>query len=282
LQAAGHLLSQPRFEVIPANSVEDLVLEWVPHEVTITVTASPQKGLDATLVLAERLVRHGYRVVPHLSARLVADEVHLKDVVARLSSCGIEDIFVPAGDGNTPIGRFDSALSLLVELDALGRPFAHVGITGYPESHPEISDDVTVQAMWDKRHYATYIVSNLCFNAATVRRWIRRVRERGVGLPIYFGLAGPVDRTRLLNVATKIGVGESARFLSRHAGWFLRMGAPGGYDPSRLLARMGSSLADPASNIAGLHLFTFNQIRQTEQWRRRVLTSLGGGDAPSS
>ena len=138
-----------------------------------------------------------------------------------------------------------------VELDALGRPFAHMGITGYPESHPEISDDVTVQAMWDKRHYATYIVSNLCFDAATVRRWIRRVRERGVGLPIYFGLAGPVDRTRLLNVATKIGVGESARFLSGHAGWFLRMGAPGGYNPSRLLARMGGSLADPASNIAG-------------------------------
>ena len=30
--------------------------------------------------------------------------------------------------------------------------------------------------MWDKRQYATYIVSNLCFNAATVRNWIGRVR----------------------------------------------------------------------------------------------------------
>ena len=85
--------------------------------------------------------------------------------------------------------------------------------------------------MWDKRHYATYIVGNLCFDAATVRPWLRRVRSRGVALPIFFGLAGPVDRSKLLNVATKIGVRESARFLTGHAGWFLRMGTPGGYDP---------------------------------------------------
>src|SRR5208283_2796514 len=117
---------------------------------------------------------------------------------SRLTACGIDDVFVPAGDADPPVGSFDSALSLLTALEALGRPFSRIGVTGYPESHPEIPDDVTVQAMWDKRHYASYIVSNLCLDAATVRRWIRRVRERGVKLPIYFGLAGPVDRARLL------------------------------------------------------------------------------------
>ena len=241
----------------------------------MTVTASPSKGLDATLGLAERLSKHGYRVVPHVSARLVVDEAHLEEIVARLTACGIDDIFVPAGDADPPAGCFESALSLLVQLDSLGRPFARMGITGYPESHPSIDDDVTVQAMWDKRHYATYIVSNLCFDAATLRRWIKRVRARGVTLPIYFGLAGPVERTKLLNMATKIGVGESARFLSGHAGWFLRMGAPGGYNPSRLLERTGVALADPASIVEGLHVFTFNQVRQTEEWRQSVLGALG-------
>ncbi|MGA3351968.1 MAG: methylenetetrahydrofolate reductase [Acidimicrobiales bacterium] len=284
LKAAGPLLTRARFEVIPASSVEDLVVEWVPRDLTVTVTASPRKGLEATLALTERLAERGYRVVPHVSARLVVDESHLGEIIARLKACGIEDVFVPAGDADPPVGRFDSALSLLMQMDTLGRPFPQMGITGYPESHPEISDDVTVQAMWDKRRYATYIVSNLCFDAATVRRWIRRVRDRGVKLPIYFGLAGPVDRTRLLKVATKIGVGESARFLSGHAGWFLRMGAPGGYDPSRLLERTGGALADPASIIEGLHLFTFNQIRQTEQWRRGVLASLSpeGSSGPQA
>jgi len=274
LKAAVPFLSHPRFEVIPTDSVEDAVVKWVPREVTVTVTTSPRKGLEATLGLTERLSKHGYRVVPHVSARLVVDEVHLEEIVARLTGCGVVDIFVPAGDTDPPVGSFESALSLLVKLDALGRPFPQMGITGYPESHPAISDDLTVQAMWDKRHYATYIVSNLCFDAATVRRWIARVRARGVELPIYFGLAGPVERTKLLNMATKIGVRESARFLSGHAGWFLRMGAPGGYDPSRLLERTGAALTDPLSIVEGVHLFTFNQVRQTEEWRQSVLASL--------
>ena len=280
LKAAGPLVANSRFEVIPTDSIQESVLEWVPLDVTVTVTASPSKGLDATLGLAERLCKHGYRVVPHVSARLVVDEAHLADIVDRLTACGVEDIFVPAGDADRPAGRFENALSLLVQLDSLGRPFARMGITGYPESHPSIGDDVTVQAMWDKRHYATYIVSNLCFDAATLRRWIKRIRERGVALPLYLGMAGPVERTKLLNMARKIGVGESARFLSGHAGWFLRMGAPGGYSPSRLLERTGVALADPASIVEGLHVFTFNQVRQTEEWRQSVLGGMAS-EAPA-
>ncbi len=271
LKAASRLLANSRFEVIPTDSIEELVLEWVPKEVTLTVTASPTKGLEATIGLAERLRQHGYSVVPHISARLVVDNGHLDEIVARLVACGINDIFVPAGDADPPAGIFDSSLSLLVQLDVLGRPIERLGITGYPQSHPNIDDDVTVQAMWDKRQYATYIVSNLCFDPAVVKRWIKRVRARGVTLPLYFGLAGPVERTKLLSMATKIGVGESARFLSGHAEWFLRLGTPGGYNPSRLLGRTGVALADPASIVEGLHVFTFNQVRQTEQWRRSVL-----------
>jgi methylenetetrahydrofolate reductase (NADPH) len=271
LKAASRLLANSRFEIIPTDSIEELVLEWVPREVTLTVTASPTKGLEATIALAERLRQHGYSVVPHISARLVVDNGHLDEIVARLVACDINDIFVPAGDADPPAGRFDSSLSLLVQLDTLGRPIERLGITGYPQSHPNIDDDVTVQAMWDKRQYATYIVSNLCFDPAAVKRWIKRVRARGVTLPLYFGLAGPVERTKLLTMATKIGVGESARFLSGHAEWFLRLGTPGGYNPSRLLGRTGAALADTASNVEGLHVFTFNQVRQTEEWRRSVL-----------
>ena len=274
LRAVAPMLVTPRFEVIPTGSIEESVAEFVPLAVTVTVTASPNKGLEPTLDLAERLRARGYRVVPHVSARLVVDTAHLKEVVERMVACGVENVFVPAGYADPPAGSFDSALSMLKELDGLGRPFAQVGITGYPESHPNISDDVTIQAMWDKRQFATYIVSNLCFDASIVRRWITRVRGRGVSLPIYFGLAGPVGQAKLLNMATKIGVGESARILSGHAKWIVRMGAPGGYSPTRLLERAGATLADPASVVGGVHLFTFNQLRETEEWRQSILAQL--------
>jgi methylenetetrahydrofolate reductase (NADPH) len=274
LRQAGPLLAAPRYEVFPTASVEQAVLDWVPRELTVTVTASPAKGLEPTLDLTERLTAHGYRAVPHLSARLVRDEAHLADIVARLRASGVADVFVPAGDADPPAGAFASALSLLERLAEMGRPFAGVGITGYPQSHPKIGDDVTIQAMWDKRHHATYLVSNLCFDPVTLRQWIRRVRGRGVTLPLFVGLAGPVERARLLRMAARAGVAESARFLAGHAEWLARLGAPGGYSPDRLLERAGTALGSPASAVAGLHLFTFNQVRQTEQWRRELLDRL--------
>jgi len=271
LASAAALLENPRYEVFPAKGVEDAVAEWIPAGLTVTVTASPAKGLDATLGLAERLAGRGFHVVPHVSARLVRDDAHLADIVARLLACGVDDIFVPAGDADPPAGRFDSALSLLERLAEMGSPFARTGVTGYPETHPRIDDDVTIQAMWDKRRLAAYIVSNLCFDPAAVRRWINRVRSRGVTLPLYVGLAGPVERARLLRMAAKAGASESARFLAGHVEWFLRFGTPGGYSPERLLGRLGPALASPAARVEGLHLFTFNQIQQTEQWRRGLL-----------
>jgi len=269
------LLKSPRFEVLPTKSTEDAVAEWVPAGMTVTVTASPVKGLDPTIELTERLAARGYRVVPHLAARSVTDDAHLERIVARLKACGVDDVFVPGGDAPHPAGRFDSALPLLERLDELGRPFSRIGITGYPESHPKIHDDITIQAMWDKRRYASYIVSNVCFDAAQLGRWIGRIRARGVNLPLYVGLAGPAERTRLLKMAAVAGASESARFITRHPGWILRVWAPGGYSPDRLLDRAAAVLTAPGSGVAGLHLFTFNQVQQAELWRRAALERTG-------
>ena len=269
------LLSRPRYEVFPAKGTEQAVLDWVPAGMTVTVTASPVKGLDATIEVTERLAARGYRVVPHLAARSVASEAHLADIVARLKAAGCDDVFVPGGDAPHPAGPFDGALPLLERLAEMGHPFSRIGITGYPERHPKIHDDVTIQAMWDKRRYASYIVSNVCFDAARLGRWIHRIRGRGVTLPLYVGLAGPAERSRLLRMAAVAGASESARFITRHPGWILRFWVPGGYSPDRLLDRAAAVITAAGAGVAGLHLFTFNQLQQAEQWRRAVLERTG-------
>ncbi|WP_329331876.1 5,10-methylenetetrahydrofolate reductase [Streptomyces sp. NBC_00663] len=270
------LLDSVRYEVLPAKATEDKVLAHVPRDVVVTVTASPVKGLEPTLALAERLAGHGYRVVPHVPARLLRDEVHLKEVASRLREAAVDDVFVPAGDADPPVGPYEGALPVLRKLSELGDPFTHVGITGYPESHPLIHDDLTIQAMWDKREHATYLVSNLCFDPRVLGEWIARIRGRDVTLPVHVGVAGPVQRAKLLAMATKIGVGESTRFLTRHASWFVRFAAPGGYSPEKLLGRAEEALTRPCAGVAGLHLFTFNQIAETEAWRRALMERLGG------
>jgi len=270
----ARLLQAARYEVIPTATIEAKVVAAVPREVPVTVTASPAKGIEATVDLAVRLAGHGFTVVPHLSARLIRDRSHLAELVARLAAAGIDDVFVPAGDADPPAGVYAAALPALADLRALGAPFSRVGITGYPESHPSIGDDVTVQAMWDKRSHATYVVSNLCFDPATISGWVKRVRRRGIALPIRLGLAGPVERTKLLSMATKVGVGQSTRFLVDHASWFARMLSPG-YSPERLLAKVSHDVGDPRYGLAGLHVFTFNQVAETEAWRQRLLHGTG-------
>jgi methylenetetrahydrofolate reductase (NADPH) len=266
------LLTRVRYEVLPTAHVVDEVHVAVPMGATVTVTASPSKGLESTLRIAERLAGIGFDVVPHLAARMIAGPGELAEITSRLRGAGITKVFIPAGDADPPAGAYHSALQVLEDLATAGRPFAEVGITGYPESHPSIHDDLTIQSMWDKQRYATQIVSNLTFDPDVLAAWVRRVRARGVQLPILIGLPGPVERVKLLRMATKIGVGESGRFLAKNGGLFARIATPGGYDPIRFLGRAAAAFGPDDLQVAGLHLFTFGQIAETEAWRVAQLT----------
>jgi methylenetetrahydrofolate reductase (NADPH) len=266
-------LSRPRYEILPTDEAGDLVSAHVPVEVTITITSSPKRGIEATLVLAERLAARGYSVIPHVAARLVRDKAHLRDIVARLEPLG-GSVFVVAGDSREATGEFPDSVSLLSAIAAETPGLKDVGITGYPESHSFIDDDLTIQAMWDKRRLATYIVSNLCFDVRVIKRWVARVRKRGVQLPIHIGMAGVADPAKLLRVSTRIGISDSARFLRGHSNWLLRMVRPGGYSPERFATALMPELAQPDRKVAGLHVFTFNEIEPTERWRQEMLARL--------
>ena len=100
------------------------------------------------------------------------------------------------------------------------------------------------------------------------------MRKRGITMPLLLGIPGPVDRTKLLSMATKIGVGESTRFLAKHKGTFARLAAPGGFTGERFLEQVAPSLAPPEMLVEGLHVFTFNQIAATAAWRRELLEQL--------
>lgn len=267
------LVEQARYEVLPTPSAEEKVLQFLPRDRVVTVTASPGKGLGETLDLAERLTAYGYTVVPHLAARMVSGRSELAEICDRLTGKEITRVFVPGGDAQ-PVGDYADALSLLEDLTALGRPFTHVGVTGYPESHPAINDDLTVQSMWDKRRHATHVVSNLTFDPSAIRGWIRRMRDRGITMPLLLGIPGPVERAKLLAMATKIGVGESTRFLVKNKRTFARLAAPGGFTGERFLEQCAPALAMPDALVEGLHVFTFNQIAETEAWRNDLLERL--------
>ncbi len=271
--ALADLLRRPRFEIFPLEGIEEKVLAHLETDVRVTVTASPRRGLEATLELSEHLARAGYPVVPHVSARLVRDRAHLEEVVERLLEAGVRELFVPAGDAAEP-GEFPGAVDLLRAMGPLRARFDEIGITGYPETHHLISDEETIQAMFAKAPMATCIISQICFDAEMIAGWIATVRRRGTALPVWIGLPGNVDYAKLVRISMKIGLGESARFLRHHRNWMSRL-MTRQFKPDPLLKGLAPTLADPAANVAGFHLYTFNEIARTERWRRDALERLG-------
>src|SRR5215210_2887786 len=270
--ALAAALRRPRFEVLPLDGIEEEVREHLSNDVKVTVTASPRKGLEATLDLSERLARAGYPVVPHLSARLVRDSEHLEEVLARLRDAGVRELFVPAGDATEP-GQYHGAAELLAAMGDARTQFERIGITGYPESHHLISDEETIRAMFAKAEMATDIISQLCFDPATIGWWIGAVRARGTRLPIWIGMPGCVDYRKLVRITMKNGMGESTRFL-RHNRNVLARVLTRQFKPDRLLEGLARVTTDPDANVGGFHLYTFNEVAKTERWRRRALDRL--------
>jgi len=268
---ASSLLADPRFELMPFDSFE-AQMERLPEGAEIAVTASPQLGLDATVEWSERAAARGYDPIPHVAARYVRDAEHLDEVAGRLVDAGITDIFVPGGDREDPIGEFESAHDLLVALEDRGYAFEEVGITGYPEGHDFLDDRTLAEAMERKAPYATYLTTQLCYDPVAIRQWIETVRDRGIDLPVEVGIPGVMKYQRLLSISQKVGVGDSVRFLRKTSGivGFVRrlVGSRGKYTPDDLVDGLAPYAADPDYGIRGLHIYTFNQVNDTETWRR--------------
>ena len=261
------LLRRARYEVLPAEGIEELALAHVPRETVLTVTVSPTKGLEPTLDLTARLSAHGYVVVPHLAARLVVDRRHLEEVVSRLAGIGVTDVFVVAGDAPEPAGVYAGAAEMLEAMSELGHPFREIGVAGYPERHPLIDDETAVAAMSSKARFATYVVSQICFDPAVTAAWVEAVWARGTRLPIHVGIPGAVSRAKLLRISSRIGIGDSLRFLRKNTRVVPRV-LSRGFDPDALVDGLAPALADPEGKVAGFHVFTLNEVAETEQWRR--------------
>ncbi len=264
------------YEVLPFRGTEEEVVAHVPREVPVTVTVTETKGLGPTLDLAERLVSQGYNAAPHLAARLIKDRWHLYEIVARLHSAGVTSVFVIAGDAAEPVGSFHDAPSLLEAMHADGHHFAQVGVGGYPEGHPYISDQLLEWSLKRKAAHATLVITQLCFNPHTTTTWAQRTHASGVTLPIRVGLPGAVSRQRLLRITSNIGLGPSARFLKKQSSMLWRFFLPRGYQPGRLVRDLAPALSRPSLNIEGFHIFTFNELERTEAWRQDLMSRLAG------
>lgn len=257
------------FELIPMKSTLEKAAA-LPEGATVSVTASPDKGMGATVELSLRLNELGFDVVPHLSARGIKSAAELAEIIGALEAAGIDQVFVVGGDAADP-GEFFDAIELLGALEARGHPFRRIGVTGYPEGHPTIPHRQLLDALVAKLPHASYIATQMCFDATAIEGWIRTIRSAGVDLPIKLGVPGAVDTVRLMRIGARIGVGQSLRYLKKNVKAVRNM-LLGGVSATDDLVAALSPLATELG-IEGLHIFTFNAVAATSDWWQRRRSS---------
>jgi methylenetetrahydrofolate reductase (NADH) len=260
--ALGRVLTDPTWELIPLKNAREQAAA-VPAGGSVSVTASPAKGIEATVELAAALQAGGLRATPHLSARMIRDDAHLRAVLDAVVAAGIEQVFVVGGDADEP-GAFLDGLSLLEAMADLGRLPGRIGIPCYPQGHPDIPDDKLLAALHAKARFASSMTTQLCFDAGAIADWLAARRAEGITLPVRIGLPGVAAIPKLLEISARIGVRDASRFVvknTRFVGELLKSG--GLYKPTTLLEQLAPLLGDPTANVIGLHVYTFNNVRPT-------------------
>jgi methylenetetrahydrofolate reductase (NADPH) len=271
--ALVRILETPQFEVIPLKNVHDQAM-FLPSGATVSVTASPTKRIEATVELSIELEAHGFRAIPHLSARMVRDRSHLAELLKRLDGAGIDRAFVVGGDAEDP-GAFPDGLSLLRTMAELDHGVTEIGIPCYPQGHPSIPDGRLLEALAAKAPFARSMTTQMCFDATAIGVWLAARRADGIGLPAVIGIPGAADPQRLMTIGARIGVRDTRRFVLKNARFVTRLLRSGGfYRPDELVLELAPLFADPVADVRGIHLYTFNGVEATEGWRRSFLGSL--------
>lgn len=272
-EVLAHTVREAYMEIFPTDAIE-AKLDVLEPGSYVAVTCSPTKGVDVTLDMSERLATRGFKVVPHIAAKMVRDRTHLREIIAHLNDLPIISIFVPGGDAETPSGDYATALSLLRDIAELDHKFTEIGVAAHPEGHPDVGGDVLLKALLEKQELANYLVTQMCFDAELLGSWLQTIRESGVHLPAWIGIPGVADRGSLLRTSMRIGVGDSLRYLKKNPVVAAKLMFSNEYRPDDLLHDLAPYLANPGYDIKGHHVFCFNQVEKTEQWRHEFLERL--------
>lgn len=284
------LVSDFSIEITPvaASRIESFK-SLLPAGTRVNVTFLPGTDYRETVATAARLRAEGMAPVPHIAARSISDLPALEAYLRGLQSEALVDQALIIGGGlSKPVGRFESSLQLLETglLEKYG--IRKIGIAGHPEGTPDISPAEVEKALRQKVAYAhaagaeMYLVTQFCFEAKPVIRWIEWLRATGIRLPVTIGVPGPASIKTLLRYAQECGIGPSMRVVTRQARNVAKLLTV--QTPDALLAGLAEfQAADPERQLRGVHLYPFGGFAKTCAWfssvaeGRFLLARDGGG-----
>jgi methylenetetrahydrofolate reductase (NADPH) len=268
------LIRDLTIEVVPMKSLDDAIAA-LPEHSEVSVTCSPAKGIETTMLITDELRAAGHSAIPHISARMVEGPDHVRRIAEWFRREQIGRMFLVGGDADPPAGPYDNATAFLRDLLDAGPELHTVGIPSYPDGHALIPTEALDAALLAKQEVLAeaglhgYASTQMCFNPSTIISWLDRERARGLTLPVHLGIAGVLDRAKLVSMGARLGIGTSLSYLKKNRKAIGKLMTQVHYDPNDLLEPMSPHLS--RLDVTGIHCFTFNQVASTEEWRRAVL-----------
>jgi len=253
-------VARVRLEVVPSTDLLTQLPAAFGTAESVSVTCLPHHGPIRTVEASVNLARLGFHTVPHLAARSITGETELHSLLLQLQDAGISELFLVAGDRRTPAGPYAWSGQLLEAVKAFSADFS-IGIAGYPEGHPQLSQEQLISSLHAKAPSASSMVTQMCFSAEAISRYLQTIRRSGIDLPVWVGVPGPVSVRKLVALGARLGVGRSLK-LARGTGMAAALWRRDdflSYDSARLIREVQQELAgDPL--FAGFHVYTFNDF----------------------
>ncbi|MDR7110240.1 methylenetetrahydrofolate reductase (NADPH) [Microbacterium trichothecenolyticum] len=257
--------------------------ETIPQGTKVNVTFLGNEDLEMRVAAAKAVTEMGFVPVPHLSARRLESETQLEEFLARLQEVGAtEHVFAVGGDPAEPAGPYPDSLTLIRSGVLQKYGAREVSIAGYPEGHPDISNDVLWSHLDEKvlalaqQGLDAVILTQFAFDTVPVTAWIDAVRARGIDAPIRIGTPGPAGVKRLLGFARRFGIGANAMIVKKYG--FSLTNLMGTAGPDRFVSDLATLLADdPKSGDVKLHFYTFGGLAATSTWAREFVAAQSSG-----
>lgn len=272
------LLSDFSLEVTSAAAeTTENFASMIPAGTRVYLPFLPNTALADCVPAAEHIANEGLVPVLHIAARRLTGSGELEDVLARLrETCELSSVLVIAGDIKQVAGPYSSAMELLETGLLEKHGVSNIGIAGYPEGHPVISDKTLWESLARKCEYAQtsaanfQIVSQFTFSHQSVLCWEDALKQAGITLPVLLSVPGPAKLTTLLGYAKMCGVSASLKQLTRNPKALTGLATIS--TPDRLLSAIARHHASTErSLITGIHFNTFGGFEETARWVKAVL-----------
>ena len=240
--------------------------EIIPQATKIAITFLPNEDFPARVAAAARIRQLGFVPVPHISARRLKSQAELEAFLAALQrEAAIDRAFVVAGDPPQPEGPYADALAV-IRTGLLGKyGVSRVGISGYPEGHPEIGSEKLWQAKREKQAaiadmgHDFAVVTQFGFNAQPILAWLAQLREASVHGLVRVGVPGPATVKTLLRFAARCGVGASTKVMSKYGVSITRLLTTAG--PDALIEDLARGLDPARHGEVLLHFYPFGGLK---------------------